>query len=388
MNVFSRFIDIVNANINAALDKAEDPEKMLRLMIQEMEDAVIELKSSCASDMASKLSYEHKANELEKEENRWEARARLAVSHSKDDLAREAIAARHEAAKERESCAACIGRLTDAITREKEELASHSQQLARQQEALSSHVENLTREKEEIIARAEHLTREKAELSSRTEDLTREKESLANRVEFLSKEKDSLDIRSRQLDAEKESLSKDVESLHQEKEALEREKSALSLESRSLKKRAEELETETKELAKENQQLRNQSAALLAARLVQEKERAVKEETLRKAAASPAAPARASSKQALPVAAPHPAPAAPASVSSPAADEKKPVPAEKPIAIEETVKSKVMTEADLPEIKVADPVPQPQELFDGEDFLEKTDSFIGRMKWSIFREDR
>ncbi len=274
------------------------------------------------------------------------------------------------------------------LTREKEELASHSQQLARQQEALSSHVENLTREKEEIIARAEHLTREKAELSSRTEDLTREKESLANRVEFLSKEKDSLDIRSRQLDAEKESLSKDVESLHQEKEALEREKSALSLESRSLKKRAEELETETKELAKENQQLRNQSAALLAARLVQEKERAVKEETLRKAAASPVAPARASSKQALPVAAPHPAPAAPASVSSPAADEKKPVPAEKPIAIEETVKSKVMTEADLPEIKVADPVPQPQELFDGEDFLEKTDSFIGRMKWSIFREDR
>lgn len=53
------------------------------------------------------------------------------------------------------------------------------------------------------------------------------------------------------------------------------------------------------------------------------------------------------------------------------------------MTMQETVKSKVMTEADLPEIKVADPIPQPEPLFDGEDFLEKTDSFIGRMKWSI-----
>ena len=57
--------------------------------------------------------------------------------------------------------------------------------------------------------------------------------------------------------------------------------------------------------------------------------------------------------------------------------------------MQDTVEPAVKTEADLPEIRVADPVPQPElELYNGQDFLKKTDSFIGRMKWSIFREDK
>ncbi len=60
---------------------------------------------------------------------------------------------------------------------------------------------------------------------------------------------------------------------------------------------------------------------------------------------------------------------------------------EAPVEMQNTLRSKVQTEADLPEIRVADPMPQ-EELYNGEDFLEKTDSFIGRMKWSIFREDK
>lgn len=58
-----------------------------------------------------------------------------------------------------------------------------------------------------------------------------------------------------------------------------------------------------------------------------------------------------------------------------------------PVEMQHTLHSKVHTEEDLPEIRVAKPVPQ-EELYNGEDFLEKTDSFIGRMKWSIFREDK
>lgn len=300
----------------------------------------------------------------------------------------------------------------EVLSREKTELAGQAQTLGHERAVLAERAETLGREKAELVERAEHLNREKAELAERTHTLMREKEEISARAEHLSREKDSLEQHAGRLGSDKEVLSKSVDALNREKEALEREKETISLQSRELKKRAEELEGETKALAKENQQLRNQSAVLLAARLVQEKERAAKEETLRKAAASrPAGPSaqaqQAAAKPAEPInkpAAPQeafsgrraentPAPQTPEAVGpkapAPAAQKEEQVPlSEMPMTMRETVKSKVMTEADLPEIKVADPVPQPEPLFDGEDFLEKTDSFIGRMKWSIFREDK
>ena len=271
----------------------------------------------------------------------------------------------------------------ETLSQEKENLSVQAAYLSHEKAELSAHSESLAREKEEWLSRAEDLAREKEELSAKAEHLALEKEEISARAEHLAREKEFLDQKARQLGTEKDALSKNVDALHTEKEALEREKAALSEQSRELQQRTVQLESETKALAKENQQLRNQSAALLAARLVQEKERAAKEQTLHKAAAVPAKPHKPAVLPPAPVPPKTQQPAVPASafVDGPTAGDK-------PVEVKKPANAKVMTEADLPEIKVADPVPQPEPLFDGEDFLEKTDSFIGRMKWSIFREDK
>jgi len=91
MGVFTRLRDIVNSNINAMLDKAEDPEKLIRLMIQEMEDTLVELRASCADAMASRKKVQRTREELLSSAKQWEQRAQLAVNKGREDLAREAL---------------------------------------------------------------------------------------------------------------------------------------------------------------------------------------------------------------------------------------------------------------------------------------------------------
>jgi phage shock protein A len=91
MGIFTRFRDIVSANINAMLDKAEDPEKLVRLMIREMEDTLIEIKASCAGVMAAGKKSERQLDEVRSRISYWEDKAPLAVKKGRDDLAREAL---------------------------------------------------------------------------------------------------------------------------------------------------------------------------------------------------------------------------------------------------------------------------------------------------------
>ena len=91
MGIFSRFRDIINSNISAMLDKAEDPEKLIKLMIREMEDTLIEIKASCAGVMANSKKVERQMEEVQSRGKCWEERATLAVTKSRDDLAREAL---------------------------------------------------------------------------------------------------------------------------------------------------------------------------------------------------------------------------------------------------------------------------------------------------------
>ncbi len=91
MGIFTRFSDIISSNINSMLDKAEDPEKMIKLMIHEMEDTLIELKSSCAGVIAGRKKVERKLDEINSKKGLWAQRANMAVAKGRDNLAREAL---------------------------------------------------------------------------------------------------------------------------------------------------------------------------------------------------------------------------------------------------------------------------------------------------------
>ncbi len=91
MGIFTRFKDIVASNISAMLDKAEDPEKLIKLMIREMEDTLIELKSSCANTIASQKKVQRLLDDIQDKEVFWSRKAELAVKKGKDNLARQAL---------------------------------------------------------------------------------------------------------------------------------------------------------------------------------------------------------------------------------------------------------------------------------------------------------
>jgi len=91
MGIFTRFRDIISSNLNAMLDKAEDPEKLIKLMIREMEDTLVEIKTACAGVMASGKKVQRQLEGNNARAQYWEEKAELAVNKGRDDLAREAL---------------------------------------------------------------------------------------------------------------------------------------------------------------------------------------------------------------------------------------------------------------------------------------------------------
>ena len=99
MGIFTRFRDIISSNINAILDKAEDPEKLIKLMIREMEDTLVEIKAACAGAMASSKKVQLQLDTLHERIRYWEEKAEIAVKKGRDNLAREALVEKRRCAR-------------------------------------------------------------------------------------------------------------------------------------------------------------------------------------------------------------------------------------------------------------------------------------------------
>jgi phage shock protein A len=130
MGIFSRLTDIINSNLNSILDRAEDPEKLIRLVIQEMEDTLVEVRSSTVRTIAERKEIERKLSQLGREMDEWQRKAELALSRDRDDLAKGALVAKSKIAEQ-------IDALQHQLTHIEEALAKSSEDIGRLQEKLT-----------------------------------------------------------------------------------------------------------------------------------------------------------------------------------------------------------------------------------------------------------
>jgi phage shock protein A len=136
MGLFSRLSDIINSNLNAMLDGAENPEKIARLIIQEMEDTLVEVRTAAARAMADKKEMERDIVHFSASRDEWAAKAELAIDKGREDLARGALLAKQKSESEIERRVSAMGYAEEAFAKRQEDLTKLQAKL---DEAKSKH---------------------------------------------------------------------------------------------------------------------------------------------------------------------------------------------------------------------------------------------------------
>ncbi len=124
MGVFSRVADIVNSNLNAMLDKAQDPSKMIRLIIQEMEQTLVEIRTSAARGIADKKELLRKKEHYERDIDEWKRKAEIAVRKERDDLAKAALVECHKSTEVLETIDNELTAIDEMLAKMNEDIAT------------------------------------------------------------------------------------------------------------------------------------------------------------------------------------------------------------------------------------------------------------------------
>ena len=130
MGAFSRLRYVIAANVNSLIEKAEDPEKLLRALIREMEDASEEARVACAELLAEQQRLARLEVQLSEEVDQWQARAEKAVVEDRDDLARAALKARAELSHRHDSAVDEQQRVRQRVSQMEEDMVTLKSKLA------------------------------------------------------------------------------------------------------------------------------------------------------------------------------------------------------------------------------------------------------------------
>jgi len=202
MGIFSRLTDIVNSNLNALLDRAEDPEKIIRLIIQEMEDTLVEVRSAAVRTIAERKEIERRAEALQAEAADWERRAEYALGKDREDLAKGALLAKSRLQETLTGMERQRAQIAEALARQNEDIGKLQAKLAdakareasivARQKSAATRIKIRTRLHDERItdafARFEQVERALDELEGKAEsfDLGRHGDKKMNLAEELA----------------------------------------------------------------------------------------------------------------------------------------------------------------------------------------------------------
>ena len=202
MGVFSRFTDIINSNINNLLDKAEDPAKMVRLIIQEMEDTLVEVRSTSAKTLADKKDLARQVKRFEKDAQQWQDKAELALSKGREDLARAAL-------MEKKKCVEGATSLVDELTHIDDHITKLQDEISQLQEKLSD-----AKARQKAIVMREKTANSRLKVkknidSDRVNDALSRFDQYERKIDDIEAQVESYDMGSKTLADEIEELSAD-----------------------------------------------------------------------------------------------------------------------------------------------------------------------------------
>ena len=227
MGLFSRLGDIINSNINAMLDSAENPEKIARLIIHEMEDTLVEVRTAAARAMADKKEMEREIAHFSATRDEWAAKAELAIDKGREDLARGALVAKQKAEGEIDRRKVAMDAAEEAFEKRQDDLAKLQAKL---DEAKAKHRALMMRREA-----AEQRIRIRSQVyDGKVDDALARYNNIERKVDEMEAYADTIKGREPSLEAEFAALERD-ESVEKELEALKAKRAKSSAKSSSKK---------------------------------------------------------------------------------------------------------------------------------------------------------